>query len=254
MQKTLNIICMDIFCDDDGMREFGKNPSICPACNTNLSGKFDVIHSDLSPSEQYKGMVLAGLKPEIILEIASQAMSFWCYQSSQEVALQEHMVNKSKEKIAKLEEYYEELLNKITAEMSSLKMNITNMKKENDNSKQRYTDMTSKYNEIFEKFSEKSRQYQKLQMMYDQLRRNALSKTPMPMINNNKDKNIVDFPLMTRDIIRNNLIRENRTPSYHPEMDEFNFRPVINNINPLPNRLVSTSTMNLLNIDANQLP
>ena len=79
------------------------------AGNTELPNKFDVVRVDLQPSEQYKSvspvvhtcmgieyicslsmstdtcthkMVLAGLRPEVIMEICSRAVSFWTYQVS----------------------------------------------------------------------------------------------------------------------------------------------------------------------------
>lgn len=71
-----------------------------------LSAQYDIIKMDLQPCEQYKSvirvvwftvwhcvtvdfnypqMVLAGLRPEIIMEICSRAMSFWTYQVSKAV-------------------------------------------------------------------------------------------------------------------------------------------------------------------------
>ncbi|XP_077865951.1 E3 ubiquitin-protein ligase CCNB1IP1-like, partial [Saccoglossus kowalevskii] len=71
--------CSHIFCDEDGSREFNKTYS-CPACETSLSGKFDIVRIDLNPIEQYKSMVLAGQRPEVVMEIASRALAFWSYQ------------------------------------------------------------------------------------------------------------------------------------------------------------------------------
>jgi len=63
-----------------------------------LEGKLDVVRVDLQPSEQYKSvrvvqpryftaicttkkqMVLAGQRPEVIMEICTRAVSFWTYQ------------------------------------------------------------------------------------------------------------------------------------------------------------------------------
>ena len=80
--------------------------------NTELPNKFDVVRVDLQPNEQYKSvcpvvhtcitththnhpliyihahmhkMVLAGLRPEVIMEICSRAISFWTYQVSTRV-------------------------------------------------------------------------------------------------------------------------------------------------------------------------
>jgi E3 ubiquitin-protein ligase CCNP1IP1 len=36
-----------------------------------------IVYTDLNPSEDYKSSVLAALKPDMILDIASRALSFW---------------------------------------------------------------------------------------------------------------------------------------------------------------------------------
>ena len=99
-----------------------RQPMCCETCiasvvvvllsstgNTELPNKFDVVRVDLQPSEQYKSvrpvvhtcmgieyiyslststdtcthkMVLAGLRPEVVMEICSRAVSFWTYQVS----------------------------------------------------------------------------------------------------------------------------------------------------------------------------
>lgn len=73
--------CSHIFCDQHGSGEFSRSPAICPACNSTLSGKLDIVRTELSPSEEYKAMVLAGLRPEIVLDISSRALAFWTYQT-----------------------------------------------------------------------------------------------------------------------------------------------------------------------------
>lgn len=72
--------CSHIFCDQHGSGEFSRSPAVCPACSSALSGKLDIVRTELSPSEEYKAMVLSGLRPEIILDISSRALAFWTYQ------------------------------------------------------------------------------------------------------------------------------------------------------------------------------
>uniref|UniRef100_A0A672ZHW9 Cyclin B1 interacting protein 1 n=1 Tax=Sphaeramia orbicularis TaxID=375764 RepID=A0A672ZHW9_9TELE len=72
--------CSHVFCDQHGSGEFSRSPAICPACTSALSGKLDIVRTELSPSEDYKAMVLAGLRPDIILDISSRALAFWSYQ------------------------------------------------------------------------------------------------------------------------------------------------------------------------------
>lgn len=72
--------CSHVFCDQHGSGEFSRSPSICPACSSALSGKLDIVRTELSPSEDYKAMVLAGLRPDIVLDITARALAFWSYQ------------------------------------------------------------------------------------------------------------------------------------------------------------------------------
>lgn len=72
--------CSHVFCDQHGSGEFSRSPAICPACSSALSGKLDIVRTELSPSEEYKAMVLAGLRPDMVLDISARALSFWSYQ------------------------------------------------------------------------------------------------------------------------------------------------------------------------------
>ncbi|XP_052808910.1 E3 ubiquitin-protein ligase CCNB1IP1-like [Mya arenaria] len=159
--------CSHVFCDEDGTREFNKS-KVCPACQTNLSLKFEIVRNNLQPSEQYKSMILAGLKPDVINEICSRAIAFWMYQSHQEKTYQEYMGNKARERATQLEQYYEQLVSKTSTELNSLKTQIGACKKELDDTKK-------KYSEVTDKLMEKNRQHQKLQSMYDSLRRKYIS-------------------------------------------------------------------------------
>uniref|UniRef100_A0A8C2X710 Cyclin B1 interacting protein 1 n=1 Tax=Cyclopterus lumpus TaxID=8103 RepID=A0A8C2X710_CYCLU len=72
--------CSHVFCDQHGSGEFSRSPAICPACSSALSGKLDIVRTELSPSEEYKAMVLAGLRPDVVLDISARALAFWSYQ------------------------------------------------------------------------------------------------------------------------------------------------------------------------------
>lgn len=159
--------CSHIFCDEDGVREF-KNNATCPACSTDLSDKLDIIRIEVNPSEKYKSMVLAGKRPEIIMEICSRAMSFWSYQIHQERVYQEYVGAKAKERAAQLEQYYEQVISRTSAELNSLKSQLTVTKKDLESVKKKYHDAS-------EKVAEKYRQYQKLQSMYDALKRKCIT-------------------------------------------------------------------------------
>ncbi|XP_033099859.1 E3 ubiquitin-protein ligase CCNB1IP1-like isoform X2 [Anneissia japonica] len=150
-----------------GAREFNKSYS-CPACESNLSSKLDIIRIDLSPSEQYKSMVLAGQRPEVVLEVSARAIAFWTYQVHQERVFQEYTINKTKDRQNQMEKYYEQVISRTQSDLELLKSEISTTRKELENSEKRL-------NEVSGKLLERNRQYQKLQSMYDSLRRRSLS-------------------------------------------------------------------------------
>ncbi|KAF0989595.1 hypothetical protein HZS_4905 [Henneguya salminicola] len=161
--------CSHIFCDEDGTREFGK-AFICPACDTNLSGKLDIVRTDLTPTEQYKSMVLAGHKPENIMEISSRALAFWSYQMHQEKAFQMFIAQKAKDARTQVENYYNSVTMKMQHEINTLRSDIASKSKEIEETK-------TKLAETSEKLQERVRQYQKLQNMNEALKRRSLNLT-----------------------------------------------------------------------------
>lgn len=159
--------CSHVFCNDDGTREFQK-ALLCPACETNLPGKYDIIRTELNPSEDYKSMILAGLAPDIILDICSRAMSFWAYQMQQELGYQTHTAHKLTERCNRLEQIYEQAASKAKAENLSLTKELETCKQEAENHKKRSS-------ELMEKLTERNRQLHKTQTMYENLRRKCIS-------------------------------------------------------------------------------
>lgn len=68
-----------------GLTNLTARHSTCPACGSPLDNPDDAVVTDLNPSEEYKTSVLSGLSPSIIVECTSRALSFWAYQTIQEV-------------------------------------------------------------------------------------------------------------------------------------------------------------------------
>ncbi|KAI9489655.1 hypothetical protein BDB00DRAFT_770240, partial [Zychaea mexicana] len=58
---------------------------VCPACSTSLTQSDDIVVTQLNPSEEYKSSILAGLRPDVIMDISSRAIAFYFYQTSQEL-------------------------------------------------------------------------------------------------------------------------------------------------------------------------
>ncbi|KAM7158902.1 E3 ubiquitin-protein ligase CCNB1IP1 [Molossus nigricans] len=155
--------CSHIFCDQHGSGEFSRSPAICPACTSTLSGKLDIVRTELSPSEEYKAMVLAGLRPEIVLDISSRALAFWTYQVHQERLYQEYKFSKAEGHLKQMEKIYTQQIQSKDVELTSMKGEVTSMKKVLEEYKKKFSD-------ISEKLMERNRQYQKLQGLYDSLR------------------------------------------------------------------------------------
>nr|XP_008113572.1 PREDICTED: E3 ubiquitin-protein ligase CCNB1IP1 isoform X1 [Anolis carolinensis]XP_008113573.1 PREDICTED: E3 ubiquitin-protein ligase CCNB1IP1 isoform X1 [Anolis carolinensis] len=155
--------CSHIFCDQHGSGEFSRSPAVCPACSSALSGKLDIVRTELSPSEEYKAMVLAGLRPEIILDISSRALAFWTYQVHQERLYQEYTYSKAQGHLKQMEKVYTQQLQSKDIELSSMKSEVSSLKKVLEEYKKKFT-------ELSEKLMERNRQYQKLQGLYDSLR------------------------------------------------------------------------------------
>ncbi|KAI0222946.1 E3 ubiquitin-protein ligase CCNB1IP1 [Lamellibrachia satsuma] len=216
--------CSHIFCDDDGSREFNKSYT-CPACETSLSGTYDIIRIDLQQSEKYKTMVLAGQKPETVIEIASRALAFWTYQIHQERTYQEFVMTKGKERNIQMEQYYEQILARTTAELTTLKTQLATTKKELESVKKKFT-------EASEQIQEKGRQYHKLQMLYDALRRKCITPSTfdigdIPVHMTTRNTSNFDLPLNTRESIlrRDSNTNATTTVPRSPAEREFVLRP-----------------------------
>jgi E3 ubiquitin-protein ligase CCNP1IP1 len=52
-----------------------------------LTNPDDVVVTNLNPTEDYKTSVLSGLSPNVIMECAGRALSFWAYQTTQEMSV-----------------------------------------------------------------------------------------------------------------------------------------------------------------------
>ena len=53
----------------------------------------DVVVANLNPTEDYKTSVLSGLNPNVIMECAGRALSFWAYQTMQEMFVEKFCCN-----------------------------------------------------------------------------------------------------------------------------------------------------------------
>ncbi|KAI2619239.1 hypothetical protein GGR54DRAFT_630786 [Hypoxylon sp. NC1633] len=161
--RALVTTCSHIFCTDcatrlglTGQRHEHRNS--CPACGSQLTNPDDAVISNLNPSEDYKTSVLSGLSPNVIMECASRALSFWAYQATQEVVYQEYLGKTLTEKYSNLSVHLDKVINDANLEITSLQNKLTRMK--ND--------------ELTQAYKEKNRKLLQTQELYDKLKRKAM--------------------------------------------------------------------------------
>lgn len=114
-------------------------PIACPACGTHLVNPDDAVVANLKPSDDYKTSVLSGLSPNVIIDCASRALSFWAYQVTQEMYLvfqadsipvldkltarvsifQQHVSRTLKEKYSSLNVHLDKVVNEANAEIAN---------------------------------------------------------------------------------------------------------------------------------------
>ena len=80
-----HIFCLDCASQSGLTSQTPEHHRVCPACRGQLSRPDDAVISNLNPTEDYKISVLSGLSPNVIMECAGRALSFWAYQMTQEM-------------------------------------------------------------------------------------------------------------------------------------------------------------------------
>ncbi|KAM3842426.1 E3 ubiquitin-protein ligase CCNB1IP1 [Diretmus argenteus] len=155
--------CSHAFCDRHGSGEFSRSPAACPACSSPLPGKLDIVRTELAPSEEYRAMVLSGLRPEVILDISTRALTFWSYQIHQEQMYQEYSLSRADAQVKQMEKILKQQKQNMELELTAMRGEISSMKKVMEEYRRQYS-------EVSERLMERNRQYQKLQGLYDSLR------------------------------------------------------------------------------------
>ncbi|KAK8145063.1 hypothetical protein G3M48_004968 [Beauveria asiatica] len=135
----------------------------CPACDTQLSSPDDAVISNLKPSEAYKTSILSGLSPSIIMECAGRALSFWAYQTTQNIYYQQYLYKTLTEKYATLSGRLEQTVNEANAQIETLQRKMSTLTTENDNTRRKNEELSKAY-------KEKSRQLLQTQELHDKLR------------------------------------------------------------------------------------
>ncbi|GAN05390.1 E3 ubiquitin-protein ligase CCNB1IP1 [Mucor ambiguus] len=155
--------------------------------NAHNAASEDIILIQLNPTEEYKSSVLAGLKPEIILDICMRAVAFYEYQTSQEIAFRAMIQKNIQEKYKVLKDQFDiatrDLNHIIKGIMGTGLISAYVVEVNHDIAfwqwrRRRLRDFELeklKCQQIMAKFDEKNKQFQKLQTMYEKLKRKSIN-------------------------------------------------------------------------------
>ncbi|KAK3182077.1 hypothetical protein K4F52_006642 [Lecanicillium sp. MT-2017a] len=167
--RALVTTCSHIFCLECANRQFllqcdAHNRASCPACGTELSSAEDAAVTNLRPTEAYKTSILSGLSPSTIMECAGRALSFWAYQTTQEICYQQYLYKTLTDKYSALSVRLDQVVKEANAEIDGLQGKLAAVTIEQDNAKK-------KSEELAKAYKEKSRKLVQTQESYDRLKR-----------------------------------------------------------------------------------
>lgn len=130
--RALVTTCSHIFCvhcaDSFGITDQSANrQTSCPACESQLPNPDDAVIATLNPSEDYKTSVLSGLSPNIIMECAGRALSFWAYQTTQDIYFQQHLYKTMSDKFSSLRIEFDKAVNEANSDIEGLQQRLQGM-------------------------------------------------------------------------------------------------------------------------------
>ncbi|KXH27413.1 hypothetical protein CSIM01_02697 [Colletotrichum simmondsii] len=169
--QALVTTCSHIFCVDCSKRhgltgQVQVRRKSCPACECQLNNPDDAVVTNLNLTEDYKTSVLSGLSPNIIMECAGRALSFWAYQTTQEVIYQRYLEKTLTEKLKTLNVKFEKTVGDANAGISSLQEKMQALSDD-------YNDMRRKHEELARSYQDKCRKLTQVQELYDKVKRKA---------------------------------------------------------------------------------
>ncbi|KAF9915984.1 cyclin B1 interacting protein 1, E3 ubiquitin protein ligase [Lobosporangium transversale] len=123
-----------------------------------ISTRDDIVIVELNPTQEYR--------PEIIMEVCTRAISFWTYQTSQEIKYREMTQKSQEDKISLLEKQLQRVTREFNAELG-LRDAMNSLQRDLEQEKRKSIDLS-------EQLDEKSRQLSKLQTLYEQQKRRPI--------------------------------------------------------------------------------
>ncbi|EMC91898.1 hypothetical protein BAUCODRAFT_58923, partial [Baudoinia panamericana UAMH 10762] len=164
--------CSHIFCiacsESLGLANANGAVRTCPACDTQLANPDDAVVTQLNPTEDYKTSVLSGLSPSIIMECAGRGLSFYSYQTTQEIIYQEFLARSLTDKYSTLSSQMDRIIHDANSEIMGLRDKLSTMHAEQKQLQQKNRDLA-------EAFREKAKHQQHLQKLYQSLKQEQLA-------------------------------------------------------------------------------
>ena len=83
------------------------------------------MFTTLNPSEDFKTSVLSGFSPNVVMECAGRALSFWAHQMSQDVCYKQYLYESLNNKYSDLIIKYEKATNDFNIENNKLQIKLS---------------------------------------------------------------------------------------------------------------------------------
>ncbi|KAM5481500.1 putative RING-type E3 ubiquitin transferase [Microsporum audouinii] len=130
-EKAVVTTCSHIFClrcaSQAGLSQSKSAARQCPACQAELPNPDDVASTLLTPTEDYKTSVLSGLDPTTIIECAGRALSFWAYQTTQEIFYQDHLSKTLRDKCSTMGKQMDQMAHDANSAIETLQRRISDL-------------------------------------------------------------------------------------------------------------------------------
>ncbi|GAB5587264.1 hypothetical protein Unana1_02164 [Umbelopsis nana] len=130
----------------------------------------DHLFTTLRPALLHAPAVLAGMSPDLIMDICSRALLFYLHQLSQDVSVSAAMADNANDKCKETERLAESLATELNASLGMVQEKNAALLQEQKMAR-------TKVQELTRLLHEKNRQFQRLQAMYETQKRKYLSST-----------------------------------------------------------------------------
>ena len=120
--KVYVTYCSHIFCRRCG--EMVEKNLTCGACRADLTGEWRVVKVQQEPVEEWKSLVLAGLHPTIILEIATKALAFHYGQVQLECKFVQDKVKRANKRLGDVKNYYQQVVEQMQLRIKELQLQV----------------------------------------------------------------------------------------------------------------------------------